>query len=503
METLSLLGNGFLVLLQPANLAVIAAGVVLGMVVALLPGLTLLMGVVLLLPFTYKLDVTPAVILLTTMYVAGTYGGAFTSILFRIPGEPMDVPLLWDGYRMAQAGQPARALGWTLVAALFGGLLSATVMVTFAQPIAKVALTFSTAEYFAIVFFGLMSVVSLAGTSVLNALISLFLGLLIATVGTDPIYGAERFAFGVPVLVDGIEYLIVMVGAYGLGEVFTRLETGFSTPRPEGPGSVGTRLPSLNELLGVKVTLLRSTLIGVVVGLVPGAGATISSFVSYGAEGHYGKRNKQLGSGIPEGIVAPQAAATASVGGALIPLITMGIPGSGATAIILAAFLLHGMQPGPQAFATSAHIIYPVFASVFVGVVGMCVLGYFAIRPLVKVLELPEALVSSFVVLFCFIGTLAARNNTNDLYLIVAFGTLGYLFEKYRFPIAPMVLGAILGPLAETSFMATMASYQGDWTIFLTRPISGTLFLMSAFALAYPYYRHFRSRRLQRLAGKG
>lgn len=497
------LAQGFAALLQPVNILVIVMGLVLGMVVALLPGLTLIMGVVLLLPFTYKLEVTPAVILLTTMYVSGTYGGAFTSILFRIPGEPMDVPLLWDGYEMAHHGQPAKALGYTLVAALTGGLLSAVVMVSLAQPIARVALTFSSPEYFAIVVFGLTTVVSLAGTSLVNAFISLLLGLLIATVGTDETYGTQRFAFGIPMLLDGIEYLIVMVGAYGLGEVFVRLEQGLRSPTFGRTDSVKTSLPSFAEVMRIKVTLIRSSLVGIIVGIVPGAGATISSFVAYGVEGQYGKRSKELGSGIPEGIVAPQAASTASVGGALIPLLTMGIPGSGATAIIMAAFLLHGMQPGPQVFATSAHIVYPVLASLFVGVVGMCLVGYLAIRPLVAVLRLPEALVSSFVVLFCFIGTLASRNNTNDLYVIVAFGVLGYLFEKFHFPIAPLVLGTILGPLAETTFMTTMVSYQNDWTIFFTRPVSAVLVGMSALALGYPLYKHLRQKRFARLSAVG
>ena len=236
MEILQHLGTGFLQVLEPANLMVLVIGVVLGLLVAVLPGLTLVMGVVLALPFTYRMQITPAIILLTAMYVSGTYAGAWTSILFRIPGEPMDVPLLWDGYTMARKGRAAAALGWTLVSALFGGLLSATVMVTLAQPIANIALTFSTPEYFAIIFFGLVSVGSLGGGSLTNAFISLFFGLLIATVGVDDIYGAERFVFGVPLFKDGIHYLVVMVGAYGLGEVFSRLEKGFTSVAVDSAG---------------------------------------------------------------------------------------------------------------------------------------------------------------------------------------------------------------------------------------------------------------------------
>jgi putative tricarboxylic transport membrane protein len=498
MEILQHLGTGFLHVLEPANLLVLVIGVVLGLLVAVLPGLTLVMGVVLALPFTYRMQITPAIILLTSMYVSGTYAGAWTSILFRVPGEPMDVPLLWDGYTMARKGGAAAALGWTLVAALFGGLLSATVMVTLAQPIATIALTFSTPEYFAIIFFGLVSVGSLGGGSLTNAFISLFFGLLIATVGVDDIYGAERFVFGVPLFKDGIDYLVVMVGAYGLGEVFSRMEKGFTSVAVESAGEVKTRLPSFREIMATKMTFLRGSLIGIVVGLVPGAGATIASFVSYGSEMQYGKNKDQLGTGIPEGIIAPQTAATSSVGGAIIPLVTMGIPGSGATAIILGAFMLHGLQPGPQVFKTSPEIVYAMFASLFVGIIGMCVIGYFAAKLMVKVLDLPEAIVSAYVVMCCFLGAYASRNNVTDLWLLAGFGIVGYLFERFRFPITPLVLGVILGPLAETSFMTTMVSFNNDWTVFFTRPVSGILMVMACIALIYPLVRHhFQRRRVQ------
>lgn len=501
LESIQHLGTGFIHVFEPINLLILVVGIVLGLLVAVLPGLTLVMGVVLALPFTYKMGVTPAIILLTAMYVSGTYGGAITSILFRIPGEPIDVPLLWDGYRMARNGQPAKALGWTLFAACGGGLVSAIVMVLAAVPVAKIALSFSTAEYFAIIFFGLTSVVALGSSSLSNALISLCIGLLIATVGVDDTYGAERFVFGLDTLRDGIEYLAVMVGAFGLGEVFVRLHQGFNSPSVREVGAIKTSLPSIGEVLKVKLTFLRSSIIGIVVGLVPGAGATIASFVSYGAEGQYGRRRKEMGKGIAEGIVAPQTAATASVGGALIPLVTMGIPGSGATAIIMGAFLLHGLQPGPEVFHSSADIVYAVFASVFVAIAVMGVIGYVAARSLVKVLDFPEVIVSTYVVLCCFIGAFSARNNLSDLWIIVIFGAAGYVFEKFKFPIAPMVLGTILGPMAETNFMTTMVSSANDWTVFFTRPVAGSIMALSAVALIYPLWRQYRERQGKHVAG--
>ncbi|HEX8013161.1 MAG TPA: tripartite tricarboxylate transporter permease [Casimicrobiaceae bacterium] len=493
-DALHQLALGFLNLLVPANAAALAVGLVVGMLVAVLPGLTLVMGVVLALPFTYGMDVTPAIVLLTAMYLSGTYGGAFTSILFRIPGEPLDVPLLWDGYSMARNGKPALALGWTLLAALWGGLITAVSAVALAVPFAKFALRFDAPEYFAVVLLGLSGVVALGQTSMANALVSLCIGLLLATVGVDPTYGASRFTFGVPILMDGIEYLTVMVGAYGLGEVLTRMEHGFGSVPPESGQRIATKLPGWAQIWSLRQTIGRSSLIGILCGIVPGAGATVGSFVAYGTEAQYGKRSDKLGSGIPEGIVAPQVASTATVGGHMVPLLALGIPGSGATAVILGAFLLHGVQPGPQIFSTEADMVYTIFASMFAAVIGMGVLGYFAIKPLVRVLHLPEAITSAFVALFCFVGAYTARNSITDMWMIVIFGVLGYLFERFRFPIAPMVLGAILGPVAETSFMTSMIAYQNDWTVFVRRPISGTVVVLTILALAYPLVRGIRRR---------
>lgn len=496
IEILMQLGAGVLNCLTPANALMLVVGIVVGLLVGVLPGLTLVMGVVLVLPFTYQMDITAAIVLLTAMYVSGTYGGAFTAILFRIPGEPLDVPMLWDGYEMARKGRAADALGWTLIAALGGGFVSAIIMVLLTQPIATFALKFSTPEYFAIVLFGLASVIALGRGSLPNAFLSLALGLLIASVGTDAIYGSYRFTLGLPILADGIEFLVVMVGAYGVAEVLARLERGFSTKPVEKVDQASTRLPSFRELFALRWMFLRSSILGNIIGLVPGAGATIASFVSYGVEAQYGKRRKEMGTGVPEGIVAPQSASTASVGGALVPLLALGIPGSGATAVMLGAFMLQGVQPGPQILLTSSTMVYTIFASVFLGIALMCVLGFYFIRMLVRVLDFPEAIVSAFVMLMCFIGAMSIRNNITDLWLMIGFGIIGYLLERFRFPVAPLVLGVILGPIAEEAFMNAMISFGNDWTVFFTRPISGTIMAAVVVTLLLPFFSWGR-RRLQ------
>lgn len=491
------LAHGFVQVLQPFELLMLLVGILVGMAVSIMPGLGLVMGVVLALPFTYQMPIQPAVILLTAIYFSGTYAGCFTAILYRIPGEPMDVPMLWDGYTMAARGAPAKALGWALVAALIGGLVSSAVMAALAEPMSGLALKFDSPDYFAAVLFGLTTVVALAGKSMVNSLISLCVGLLVATVGIDSIYGAERFTFGVPILRDGIQLVEVLVGMYGLGEVLARIGQGLRVDRLGTTRNVATEFPTLRELIAVKATLIRSTILGTLLGIVPGAGATITAFISYGVEKQYGRRRRLLGTGVPEGIVAPQIGATASVAGHMVPLLTLGLPGSGATAVILAAFLLHGVQPGPMLLEdpSSTVLVYTILASMFASVIGMCLLGFFWIRIVIKVLAVPQGVLSAIVVMFCLVGAYANRNNMSDVWMIVIFGVLGYLFEKFRFPISPMVLGAILGPIGETAFMRSMIGSDNDWTVFLRGPISGTLMVASAVALSYPLLREFLAAR--------
>jgi len=493
------LAHGFVEVFQPFNMFMLFIGLVVGMAVSIMPGLGLVMGVVLALPFTYRMAIEPSVILLTAIYFSGTYAGCFSAILYRIPGEPMDVPMLWDGYTMARRGAPAKALGWALVAALIGGLVSSAVMVGLAGPMGDVALKFDSPDYFAAVFFGLTTVVALAGKSMVNSLISLCVGLLVATVGIDSIYGTERFAFGVPILRDGVQLVEVLVGMYGLGEILTRIGQGLHIEQPkETAQKVSTQFPTLRELIDIKVTLFRSTVLGTVLGVVPGAGATITAFIAYGIEKQYGRRRHLLGTGVPEGIVAPQIGATASVAGHMIPLLTLGLPGSGATAVILAAFLLHGVQPGPMLFESPTSML--ILASMFASVIGMCLLGFFWIRVVIKVLTIPQGILSAIVVMFCLVGSYANRNSMSDVWMIVIFGVLGYVFEKFKFPISPMVLGAILGPIGETAFMQSMISSNNDWTVFFKGPISGTLMAGSLLALSCPVLQQFLASRRRRAA---
>ncbi|MGH7714657.1 MAG: tripartite tricarboxylate transporter permease, partial [Vulcanimicrobiaceae bacterium] len=271
MDVLHSLGTGLLHVLSPQDLSMLILGLVIGMAVSIMPGLGLVMGVVLALPFTYRMNIEPAIILLTAIYVSGTYAGCFTAILYRIPGEPMDVPLLWDGYSMTQRGEAAKALGWALVAALTGGLISSAVMVALAIPFSNAALRFGPPEYFAAVFFGFTSIAALAGKSFVNAFISLLIGLWIATIGVDQTYSSQRFTFGMPVLMGGLPYVVILVGMYGLGELISRIGRGLpKIEKPHEERAVGTSFPSLREIWAIRGTFIRSSILGTILGIVPG-----------------------------------------------------------------------------------------------------------------------------------------------------------------------------------------------------------------------------------------
>lgn len=472
----------------------LVVGVVTGLVVGVLPGLTFVMGVLLILPFTYGMDTTSSIVLMLAVYVAGTYGGALTSILLHIPGEPNNVPLLWDGYGMTKRGRAAEALGWAATAALAGGLISWLFLTFAAQPFAKVALRFGQPEYFAIVLLGLTSVLLLAERSMLKALISLVAGMLLATIGVDSVYGAVRFdLFGLTVLRDGVDYLAVMVGVYALGEVIQRFSQGFAGGVTQQPGRIRTTIPGPRKLRERAGSFGRGVAVGSLIGGVPGAGATVASFVSYGLEKQFGKHRGEIGVASPSGVIAPQAASTATVGGALIPLLVLGIPGSAATAVILGALLLHDIQPGPQIFSTQPELVYTVIAALLAALVLMFVVGILATRPMIRLLRVPEPYIAVFVVLFAYVGAFALRNSMSDVWIMTGFAVLGFFLQRGGYPVAPLVLGAILGPLAERYYVTAMISSGDDVSVFVTRPISGTLMALWAVAVVFLGVKSYRS----------
>lgn len=473
----------------------LVAGVITGMIVGVLPGLTFVMGVLLLLPITYGMDTDAGVVLMLAVYVAGTYGGAITSIVLKVPGEPNNVPLLWDGYTMTRKGRGAEALGWAAIAAFVGGLVAWLTLTFLSEPAAKVALSFGQPEYFWVIVLGLTSVLLMIESSAAKAITAMAIGMLVATVGVDDVYGSVRFDFGSDTLRSGIDYLPIMVGVYALGHVLARFGEAFATSDDAKDATVRTTLPGLRAIRERAGSLGRGATIGSLLGPVPGAGAAVASFVAYGTERQFGRDRHQVGKGSPNGVIGPQTASTATVGGAFVSLLVLGIPGSAATAVILGALQLHNVQPGPKIFETQPELVYTIVAALLVSVVLMAVVGLLAAKPMIALLRAPEAYVAAVIVLFAYLGAYALRNSMSDVWIMVAFGVLGFFMERRGYPLAALILGAILGPLAERFYLTSMIGSANDPTVFVDRPLSiglAVLWLVLLLVLARRWWRQRR-----------
>jgi putative tricarboxylic transport membrane protein len=480
-EILAGLGGGFVNALQPLNFSMMLAGLVIGIVAGALPGITMLNAIVLVLPFTYFMGIVPALLLMIGIYCGGVFAGSITGILFNIPGDPMNVPTTWEGYRLNRKGQARYALGLAIMASAFGGLVSALFLAFLAPPFAKIALGFSTVEFFAVVVFGLASVSVLGQHSMTGALVSLFAGMFLGTVGTEAQYGVERFTFGVPFLKTGIDFVTVLIGLFAIGEILDQV-AGSAEPAAETPTARAVpRLPLL-DLWPLRWPLVRGTAVGIAVGGLAGAGATVSSFVSYGLEKQISKTPELFGTGHAGGLVAAESSNNGSTGGAMIHLLTLGIPGSAATAVMMGAFLIHGLQPGPLLFTRQPTEVYTIVAGMILVNVLMIALGFLAALCFATLMKVPAPILNTFIVVFCFLGAFALRNDLADVWLAMLFGVAGFVMRRWDLPIPPMVMGIILGPLAEGYFLTSMVANGNDLTVFVRRPVSAVV-LGAALAL--------------------
>jgi putative tricarboxylic transport membrane protein len=486
---LDYLGIGLISALDPLNLSMMIVGLTIGILAGALPGITTINAIVLVLPFTYLMGIVPAVILMTSIYCGGVFGGSITGILFNIPGDPMNVPTTWEGYQLNKKGFVSKALGMAIITSAIGGFLSALVLTFASPPFAGIALSFSSLEYFGIIFLGLASVVVIGTQSTSNAFISLFIGMLLGSVGLDEIYGIPRFTFGFHALETGINFITVLIGLFAIGEVLemTAIKSGSRIEklrtRPK------TRLPRINELWSLRYSIFRGFGIGLLIGAIPGAGATVASFVSYGVEKQVSKHPEKFGTGVWEGLAASETSVNASTGGAMIPLLTLGIPGSGATAVIMGAFLLHGIQPGPLLFTKSPEIVWTIFVSMILCNLIMILVGLIAAKFFSEAMRIPENILGAFIISFCLIGAFALRNNMADVWTMAIFGVIGFYMRRYALPIPPLVLGLILGPLAENYFLTTMIKYHNNFFIFFQHPLSATILIVSVGLLLIPVFR--------------
>lgn len=490
-----LLGNlavGFVNAVQPLNFLMIVLGLAIGILAGALPGITMLNSIVLVLPFTYLLDIVPALLLMIGVYCGGVFGGSITAILFNIPGDPMNVPTAWEGYPLNRQGRGRYALGLAIMASAFGGLVSALFLAFFAPPFARFALSFSTVEFFSVVIFGLASVSVLGQGSITSALISLFAGMFLGTIGTEAQYGVERFAFGVPFLKTGVDFVTVLIGLFAIGEVLDQLVAGGAPAAPREARAV-PRLPLL-DLWPLRGSLLRGTAVGVAVGGLAGAGATVSAFVAYGLEKQVSRRPELFGRGHAGGLVAAESANNGSTGGAMVHLLTLGIPGSAATAVMMGAFLIHGIQPGPLLYAKQPEQVYTITAGMILANLLMIGLGFLAAIWFAQLMRIPAPTLNTFIVVLCFVGAFALRNDMADVWLTMLFGVAGFFMRRYDLPVPPLVMGIILGPMAEQYFLTSMVSHHNDLTVFVTRPVSAVILGLSALMVAWALRRAIRTR---------
>jgi putative tricarboxylic transport membrane protein len=500
MDVLSNVASGFATLVGAglADIAwwqpilVIVVGIVIGIFVGVMPGLSASTGVALLVPFTYGMHPLIALILLAAVYTASAYGGCVTAISINTPGTPAAVALAFDGYALTKRGEPGRALGTALIANCTGGLLGVFILIAFSLPLARAALAFGPPEYFALAVFGLTIVVSLASKDMLKGAVSTLLGLLIMTIGLDPITGFMRYTFNRPELTDGISFIPALIGLFAVGEVLLNVERMESVR--SALHSFSSKMPGRREILNLKRSILQSSVLGTLVGVVPGAGATIAAFIAYNESRRVSRHPEEYGKGSLEGIAAPAAAAGGSVGGALVPLLTLGIPGSAATAVLIGALMLHGVTPGPELFAGKhSYLVYGLFASLVIGNIVLLVLGIMGNRLWVKIISAPKALLYPVILIIAFVGSFGVANSVFDVLICLVFGILGWILRRYGFPTAPLVLALILGYMAESNFRRALI--MGDPSIFFTRPVSVIILGLAVLSFAMPFIRSMRARR--------
>ncbi|MGQ0546227.1 MAG: tripartite tricarboxylate transporter permease [Betaproteobacteria bacterium] len=497
MEALWAFSQGLLVAVQPLHLAVMVAGVFVGVVAGAIPGISFVNAMAIALPFTYAMSPLTAMMFLGGIYVGGVFGGSISSLLLNIPGDPDSLPSCWDGYPIAQRDGAHRALSIAITASAIGGLFSALLLAFASPPFARFALTFDQPEFFAATVVGLVSVLAIAKGRLLLSITSLFLGAAIGSVGVDPLYGVSRLTFGLELLDNGIEFPVVMIGLFAIGEVleYVSLRVG-----PDFGVRQRARMTILpwRDLWLLRGSIARGTGIGSFIGVVPGAGAAVGALVAYGIERQVNPRRMEFGTGVEDGLAAPEASKNATTGTALIPLLTLGIPGSAAAAIMLAALMLHGVQPGPYLYAKDPGMLYAIFASFALANIFMVIVSAAVARFFGTLMKADPAIICAFILIFSLIGAYGVRNNIADVYMCLAFGVLGFCMRRFGFPTAPMVLGVVLGPLAESYFMTSMANYADDWTIFFTRPKSAVLMALAAGFLLWallPELQYLRRRR--------
>ena len=472
---------------SPTAFLLIVLGTLFGMVCGALPGLSSSMAIILCLPFTYSMDPIAAIVLMVAVYVGGATGGSISAILLKTPGTPEAVATTFDGYPMAQSGKAGEALGLAVTASSFGTIFSAFIMLVASPMLAKAALTFQSAEYFGLGLIGLCCITSIGAKNQLKAVLSVLIGLMISTIGLDSINGVERFAFEEPFLLNGINYISVMIGAFAIGEVYKNIEEfrhRDTSLRTEG--KVAVKLMKFSEMAKMWSTFIKGSIIGTIIGIIPAAGGSIASLIAYGSEAGNTDAKPKFGEGNPRGIIAPESANNACVGGSMVPTLVLGIPGSPVAAVIMAAFMIIGLTPGPLLLKDQPIMLNAIFLSLIAAALLLFVGGRFVTSQFGHILKLPYPLLGSLIVALGVVGAYSLKNSFYDVLIMFIFGLVGYVFDKFKYSSAALILGLILGDLIENSLRKQIIIGDGSGIGFLTRPVSVVILVTAVLTFLWP-----------------
>jgi putative tricarboxylic transport membrane protein len=484
MDVLQNVIYGFQVALQPVNLIYCFFGVLIGTLVGVLPGLGPSAAIALLLPSTFKVTPVSAIIMLAGIYYGAMYGGSTTSILVNIPGEAASVVTCLDGYKMARKGRAGPALGIAAFGSFMAGTIAVIALTLLGPFLANIALEFGPPEYFSLMIVGLMVLTYLSSGSMIKSLMMAIVGIILGGIGMDVISGKYRFTYGLQVLADGVGLVPIVMGLFGISEVLLNLETEIK--RDILTARVKHLFPTLRDWADSIWAIMRGTVLGFFLGILPGGGAIVASFASYAIEKKVSKHPEEFGKGAIAGVAGPEAANNSAAGGSFIPLLTLGIPANAVMAILLGALMIHGLRPGPLLMKEAPDLFWGTIVSMYIGNAMLLVLNLPLIGLWVQVLKVPYYLLYPLILLFCLIGSYSIGNNAGDVILMLIFGILGYLMKKFRYDGAPMILGLVLGPMLEESFRESLMLSRGSFSIFISKPLSIAFLMTALFLLIVP-----------------
>jgi putative tricarboxylic transport membrane protein len=490
MDEIQSLLHGFVIALSWKNLALMFVGIILGVIIGVLPGLGGANGVAILLPLTFSMAQSPggttsAIILLSCIYWGALFGGAITSILFNIPGEPWSVATTFDGYPLAQQGRAGSALTAAFTSSFVGALV-AVIVITFLSPIvANFALEFGAPEFFAVYLLTFCAFVGMSKEPPFKTIASMMLGFTLAAVGTDPVTGALRLTFGQTALLTGFDFLVAVIGLFGIGEILLTLEEGLAFKGASAKINLRVVLDTWKELPRYWLTSIRSSAVGCFMGIVPG-GATPASFMSYGVARRFSKDGNRFGTGMVEGVVAPETAAHAAGTSALLPMLTLGVPGSPTAAVLLGGLLIWGLQPGPLLFVEQKDFVWGLIASMYLGNIAGLIVVLTCVPLFAAILRIPFSVIAPIIIVICAIGSYTVHNSMFDVWMMLVFGVAGYAFKKLAYPLAPLVLAIVLGDRAEASFRQAMLVSQGEMSVFFANKLVGGMTGLALLLLAWP-----------------